>query len=476
MAEYRTKKLLLGIIISFILTLLIFLLELESFRNTVFQYNNTIRQIAINDASSFFHELQFFTDNKSRYFIDKASIGDDRLIRSIANQNPRISEILLLNAEKRVVTSLHGKTGYLFEMPPNHIKYENNTYGVIRDDHIRQIVVTSAIREGTQQVCYLTIYFSTNDFEKEFLRKYSTDKFKVAILDEKENPLVWPFEQTSLLEFQPGQDRFQSHEVEYDTYVSGLEDTPLKLYFFFRDIDLGLYLIIPLVIFLFGLCFYTYRYATEMIKNHNFNLFFDDVDFSRLNALDIGILVTNQSEKVVFANEAAHSLFPEKKIHKTTPLNDVIPGLGNTNTKITLKKSDNLLEIISFPYLKNGDFLGSIIGIHSCTEKTKLCAQLMEQILELVPYGVMFLDRENNILTTNPTARSRFSGVKKGSHISEYHPALAALIEHNTGTGSPSETTLSLDHISCELVTINDENNLNAGTLVIIKEQPWSSV
>ncbi len=473
------KKILLysAVIFSLTLVILFFVLEFRFIKKIIEQNDDNIRQIVLNELSVYLHGLQNETENAAQLLGRNEGPGYQALLRDIAARNATITEIYLLDHRGYVLSSLSGKeTGNLKPLPDTFTaRGFYSGYEIITGGRVSGLGMVAAVtgnpwtEGGFTSPGNLIIEYSTSDFQNKFLLKYTTDKLKVSVLSPGGHPLVWPFEGEMLKNFNPRQDSIKVQNTVYTISRAGLDGLPFEVFFFARDYNFDTYRIITIMFLLFTLYFLIYQFIVELLRLNNINSYFDHFDFNIFNNLKEGVIIANQVGKVVFANSVTHEIFAEKRIvFNETRLKEII-GPINSPDMIMLKKTGDLLEITSFPIIINGKLLGSMVVISPDREKEKLFGHALHGIVELLPDGVIFVDKNNKIVVYNMMATYYLGNMGNEMDIHEVNAELANLIESNIGSTTLTRVGLSFGNIQCELKAVYEDNGLYAGTVVFIR-------
>lgn len=301
---------------------------------------------------------------------------------------------------------------------------------------------------------------------------YHLDGLKVALVDKDNQPVAWPFATAQFENFDPARETFRADNKVYSVSSRDLEYSGLKLYYFFAESNLNIYRIISIMLLLFLLYFFVYQFIVELLKIDNAESYFENIDFTIFNNLQEGIIIANKFDKIVFANSVTYDFFAEKKIvFKKTRLQDVLGKLVLADERVTLKKWDNLLEIVSSPLFKNGKPLGSLVVISLSTEREKLCKRALGKIVELHQDGILFVDKDNKIIASNMMSRYYLGELQNDKDLNEVNPELAGLVEDNIGNNSISRGKLTYLDFIYELVSVYGEGGAYAGTVIFLRDE-----
>lgn len=467
-----TKTMAIMAVIFFVLLIILFfVLEFRYLKKIMVEYEDNIQRIVLNDINSFMHELQFYTDTAAGRIAADDYPSSDKFAE-LAEGNPRVADIKLLNESGRVLYSLRGRDAPQYP----HADYRQArpgqpySYAVKKPGQGMELCVASDMKTYSQSGGYLLVCYRINDLQQDLILKYATEKLKIALVDAEGSPLVWPFAGEVVESFKPDKESFSAAGMQYDVRRADLSGSDVSVLFFIKDSHFDTYRIIAIMILLFALYFLIYHFIVEFFSINNVNSYFDNIDFNIFNHLREGIIISNKAGRLVFANNVAHHIFDNKSISPgKTVLGDLIGPMEGTGGKVALKQSDRLLEIICSPIIKNGKLLGSLVVIGPDTEREKLCQNAMGKVLEQLPDGLVFVDREGKIISFNMMAECFLGQMKSGQKLVEVNTGLTALVEKNIGAAKMTRERLSWPDMFCELLPILDGSGLYAGTVIFLK-------
>jgi hypothetical protein len=468
------KKVLAYFAIIFFLTLIIlfFVLEFRFIKRIMQENEQSIEHIVSTNTSLYIQDLKFFTGNVAKTI----NAGNDATVKqrleNIGRQDSRITNVMLTDERGYVLHALGGRGGKLEELG-NIRGNDPYVFGVKGDNTVSRLGVAAPVGDDKGGTGYLVVIFNISDFSNNFILSYSTEKLKVALMDRRGYQVVWPFSRDSLARFNPGRETFKTGNVQYFVERLGINDSTLDLYFFIKQNNLDTYRIITIMFLLFTLYFLIYQFFVELLKANNINSYFENVDFNIFNNLKEGIIIANKFNKIVFANNVAHEIFAEKNIiFKKTELKEIIGNTSVSDKKVTLKKSDNLLEIISSPIFKNGKLLGSLVVISLSREKELLCSYALDKVIRFLQDGVIFVDKDNKVMVFNLMASYYLGNIRSEMDISDINSELASLLENSIGSTSLTRGRLFFGDILCEIAPIYDNDGFYSGAIIFLKNKP----
>jgi len=464
----------LAVIFFVLLIILFFVLEFRFLKKIMVEYEDNIQRIVLSETYSFMHELEFYTDTTAKRLSGEDSLRDRKLLGEIAAENPRVIDALYLNEHGYVRHSLRGPESYLY--PVSGFKQAAPgspfLFCIVERGRVDELCVASAVDSQSGADGYLLVTYRINDLQQKFILKYATQKLKIALVDNAGNPLVWPFAEDMITILAPDRDSFTADNVRYSIQQAELDKSNINVLFFHQDTHFDTYRIIAIMFLLFALYFLIYHFIVEFFKINNVNSYFENIDFNIFNHLQEGIIIANNAGRLVFANSEAYKIFAGKRIETgKTVLSELIGPLEGQNGRLTLKKSDDLLEIILSPIIKNGRQLGSLAVIGPDSEREKLCHNAMGRVFEHLVDGLVFVDRECKIVASNMMARYYLGNLQDGMNLGEINTELMALVEKHIGSSKPIREKLAWSDAPCELLPVFDGNGLYAGTIIFIKNE-----
>ncbi|WP_027366069.1 transcriptional regulator [Desulfotruncus alcoholivorax] len=470
------KKILVYFAIIFFLTLIIlfFVLEFRYINRVVSENRDNIRQIVLSEVYSYMRDLQLLTEDAANFVEDENGPAIQSL-RSVAGRDERITGVYLLDQTGKIISSFKGnEPGVHRGALAGSAQGIPYIFGVEKNGRLDQVGV-AAVVSGQAGKLFLVLTYNVNDFVNQFILKYNTSQVKAGIMNQEGLPLVWPFDQAALANFSTGVETLKFQNERYAVSRADLENSSLDVYFFDRQSNFDAYRIITIMFLLFMLYFLIYQFIVELLNANNIQSYFENIDFNIFNHLKEGIIIANKFNRVVFANNVIHEIFAEKEIVlKKTSLKEITGPLDSFESRLTLKKANNLLEIISAPIVKNGKLLGALVVVSLSHEKEKLCGRALDKIIELSPDGVVFVDKDGKVVTCNMMASYYLGNVKPDLNIDHVSTELAGLIENSIGSGSVTRENLSFGDIYCELAPLYDAGGFYAGTVVFLKDSSKS--
>lgn len=471
------KKVLAYFAVIFFVTLIIlfFVLEFRFIKRIMQENEQSIKHIVSTGTDSYFQDLRFFAGHAATT-IDTAGMAQEEVIsrqlRNIMGRDARVAGVMLTDARGNVLHALGERVEKLEETA--RIRGDGPfVFGVREAGAAGRLGVAAPVQGEQGLPGYLVVIFNTSDLNNDFILSYSTEKLKVALMDRRGYQVIWPFGPDSLARFNPERETFKTGNVLYSVDRLGIRDSTLDLYFFIKQNNLDTYRIITIMFLLFTLYFLIYQFFVELLKANNINSYFENVDFNIFNHLKEGIIIANKFNKIVFANHMAHEFFPEKKIvFKKTELKEITGISSVTGEKITLKKPDNLLEIISSPIFKDGKLLGSLVVISLSREKELLCSYALDRIIRVLQDGVIFVDKDNKVMSFNLMASYYLGNIKVEMDIGDINSELASLLEDSIGSTALTRGSLFFGDILCEIAPVHDHDGFYSGAIIFLKNNP----
>ncbi|MCS5696414.1 PAS domain-containing protein [Desulfofundulus thermocisternus] len=460
-------------IMLFFLTIItmLFVVEFRFLKGIMNDYEETIRQVAVNKTSFFLNNLRGVTEGAAR----KLNGRPDRnaALKELPLFDHRITGAYILDATGRVVA----RTG----IPPGDLPLEkfrsqpprqgSRVLGVHAGDGA-QTVVTVVTPLGKE---WLALDFSIMDFQQELSQEFLGNTCKVAVFAGGKNPVVWPFERELLDQFSGREEKFYAGQLTYDVSSVTVGDPPWQLYFFLRENNFDTYRIITIMLLLFALYCCLYQFLVELWGVNSARTYFENIDFNIFNHVHEGVIISNNAGRVLFANQAAHEIFSAKGPLKGAKLREILghigdaPGEKNRYGTLTLKTADRLLEAIHSPIVKKGKVLGALTVIGAGGREEETCGRVLSRLMEVLPQGAVYVDRNHRVVQANLMARCYLGNLETGISIDAVDPELAGFIYRNMGSRSVKRVHLNSRQLDGEVIFVYDEEGIYAGTLVLLE-------
>lgn len=343
--EKKLKKLA-HLVFSFTLGLLMLLyIWNKAFSETVRERNEAFLHIAMNETELYFHELKFFTENKSKYFVDLENPKSNQLMQELSTQEQRILDIYLVNRQSLIVHSLNNTTGWLAETT-DILPFQSRVWISKQSDSVPKIYVASPIIDKDQQTGHLVISFSTQDFLKRLLHVYSGTNYKIAMVSKSGLSILWPFSQTR---FEQNDGRAVFDGNSYIINRITLNEPWIDLYLFQEEqMQWFPFLLLPALLILTVIsgtsCFiYCYWKKSPMSQDTNY---FKMIDLNDFNELKTGMIFADDNDTIQFANKAVRMFFQGKQIIAgKTILSQLLPNLKFPRGRLIIQSGHRLVNV-----------------------------------------------------------------------------------------------------------------------------------
>lgn len=112
--------------------------------------------------------------------------------------------------------------------------------------------------------------------------------------------------------------------------------------------------------------------------------------------------------------------------------------------------------------------LGSLTVIRGNAKEEKAVRAVLNKFIEIVPEGLIYVDKNHEISMANLMARCYLGSLNKGVSIDVVDPDLAGAVYENIGSGSVKRIELQPYGLMCEIAPVYDDDGLYAGTLVVL--------
>ncbi|CEP68527.1 PAS domain [Moorella glycerini] len=460
------------IVIFFLSTItMLFIIEFRFLKDIITDYEESIRQVAVNKTNLFLNDLLAVTEGAARKLAGQNKKEDG--LKELAFFDHRITGAYILEAGGRVV-------GQTADTPPGDLPLDrewekmphqgSQVLGVHANNGV-QMVVTVITPLGKE---WLAIDYSIADFQQELSQEFLGNTCKVAVFDNHNYPVMWPFEREALEQFTGREEIFFTNHLQYDVSSQEVGQPPWKLYFFLRANYFDTYRIITIMFLLFALYCSLYQFLVELWGVNSANSYFENIDFTIFNYVNEGVIISNNAGRVIFANKAAHDIFTAKGPLKGVKLQEIlghigdVPGKQNKYGTLTLKTADRLLQAIHSPIIKKSKVLGALTVIGVNTREEETCSRVLSRLMEALSQGVVYVDRNHKVVQANLMARCYLGSLDTGMSIDAVDPELAGFIYRNMGSRSIQRVQLASRNLTCEVIFVYDEEGVYAGTLVLI--------
>uniref|UniRef100_A0A7C2HUQ1 PAS domain-containing protein n=1 Tax=Ammonifex degensii TaxID=42838 RepID=A0A7C2HUQ1_9THEO len=451
-----------------------FVLEFRLAKKVMGEYENSLQQTALNKIQLFISDVRAFAQSAARKLArENGTTG--KLLEEIARQNPEIAGVYLVGTGGELIASAGGGKGHRYQPSQAFARALAGETFVTGGESGRIEIGTPVYDAAKRLRGILIVAFTVSPFLQELTQEFLNPNYKVALLDNGDRPVVWPFDREKLGEFVTYQDKlYDRNFLRYNVGTARIDHTSWQMYLFLKDNNFDTYRVITIMFLLFVLYFCVYEFLVEFWKASSINSYFEDVNFTIFNHLKEGVLICNKFDRVVFANEAAHRFFADRMANlRGVALQDILASgcgaAGGESKKMILKNSGRMFEIVYSPIFKAGKVLGSLAVVSLSSDREKVGEHLLAKLVDLNPDGLVFVDKNHQVVMANMMANYYLGPLEKGRHLSEVSPRLATAVDNNIGSRSLNRIDIGLSGVACEIAAVYDEHGLYAGTLVFLR-------
>lgn len=468
-------------IVVFFLSIIILLgvIEFGFLKNILVNYEDSIKQVAINKTSLLLNDIKSASENSAKW-LESPDTDLNEAAKKISAYDHRITGVYILKPEGTPVKwTADGKEGSLRQIMAEVAAREKSdrkvTVSGVHVDPELQINIVSAVIPLPGNDGYLAIDFRVDQYQREMMHEFNNRNYKIAVFDSENKPVFWPFEIERLVEFDKGHGRFYENSRLYNVIHSELGEQPWRMFFFFKENNFETFRTIAILFLVFALYCCLYQLLVELWGVNSVRTYFENIDFAIFNQINEGVIITNNSGKIIFANSTAHEIFSERKRSlmgvKLKEILGHVEGASEEKEKsqlFTLKMSDRLLEGIHSPIIKKGKKLGSLTVIRADVKEEKMFRSVLSRFIEIIPEGVLYVDKNHEVGLANLMARCYLGNLDKGTSIDVVDHGLAQLIYECIGSGSLKRMELGSYGLVCEISPVYDDDGIYAGTLVVL--------
>ncbi|MBM7854872.1 PAS domain-containing protein [Desulfohalotomaculum tongense] len=463
----------LGIIIVF------GIMEFRFLKNILTSYENSIKQIAINKTNSFLNDLKSISRNAAR-MIELQHINIDEAVNVVQTYDRRITNVYLVEDNGTIHSSVHDNINktYISKLAQKAASKKTEPQIIIsevKNDRFSKFNVISMAVPLHENGGVLIIDFSIDQYQREVIEEFTNTNYKLAVFDSENNPIIWPFDQDQLTGFNWEQSKFYVQNELYQVIKSKVGQPPWQLYLFQKENNFEKYRAVTIIFLVFALYYCLYQLLVEFWGVNSAKTYFDNIDFAILNQVNEGVIITNNAGVIVFANKAAHNIFTERKSNLVNvKLKEVMGYIedfrseGDNSKTLTLKTSDKLLQAIHSPIIKKGKKLGSLTVIRANTDEQKALRNVLDKLVEIIPEGIIYVDKNNEIITANLMAKCYLGALDRGKSISVIDSSLAEFICKNIDSRTINRIKLTAHDVWCDVAPVYDDDGVYTGTLLVL--------
>lgn len=459
------------IIAVFFLSLItgFFVLQFRLVSKVLGGYESALQDTARRKVELYVDGLRAFAAHAARQ-----AGGEAPALRDIASRDERVRGVRLVRPDGYVAAAVPGPQGYIYGGSPAFDRALAGEAFVAGGD-AGQATVGAPVRDAAGRVTgVLLVDFSLAPFLNELTQEFYHRDYRIALADAGNRPLLWPFAREKLESFASYEDRFDDGNARYRVGRVEIPHTSWQLYFFLRDYNFETQRVVTILVLLFALYFSLYEFLVGFLRASSINSYFEDVNFAVFNHLREGVIICNNLNRIVFANEAAQRFLAGYRPNlRGAKLEDILgPAgveMGGENRKVLLRTGEDLLEVVSSPIFKEGRMLGSLVVLGPAAEQEKAAGQVLAKFFDISRDGLVYVDRNHQVAMANIMANCYLGPLEKGTHIREVEPRLAEALEENAGSHSLAKVDLGTS-VSCEIAPVYDEQGRYTGALVLLRD------
>ncbi|MGQ9558184.1 MAG: PAS domain-containing protein [Desulfurispora sp.] len=454
------------------------IMEFRHTRQVIGSYEAGIMQYTLEQTVAYQDELKTAAVRMARLVTAPGRDNLPAIKRQAGYWEPRLTGLYILDGDGTIVEAAAGgrpdhSVGQLVRKASRPAGNQVLFSGVHRDPVGGPEVVTLLVPLGGGNG-YLAASFYLDQYQNRIRQLFAGKNYRIAVFDGSGYPLVWPFEKSRLAVWDGAQDTFHDHKVKYSVVSAPSGDNPWRIYFFFASSNFELYRAIAVLLLVFALYICLYELLVEFWGVNEAKTYFENIDFAIFNQIHDGVIIANNSGRIIFANQAAHQIFAGRKSSlRQVRLSEVLgsscelPGELEGTSTITINAGDRLFKAIHSPIIKHNKILGSLTVLRSDHREDGLFRQVLDKLLDVLPQGVVFVNREDEVVLANLMAKCYLSSAVPGSSIETVDRWLAEFIHQCTGTRGTQRVELSTGAVG-EVTPVYDHDGVYAGTLVVI--------
>lgn len=459
-------------------------MEFSHTSNIITQYESGIQQIAVSNTSQFLNEIKNTSvDTAKKLDQEKESSDQLNIYQTLHSfqKNPLVKDLYILDNKGNVLATSSSK-------PNNKIFWVRdaaklNNYATLlspvhMDNEAKNKVITVFVALQAFENGILAIDYRLDEFRDEMLQKLTSNNYTVAVFDKNGNEVVWPFENKQPSEISLDQMSFIYEAQKYNVFSAKIDNDSWVVYFFFQENNMETFRAITILLLVFALYVCLYELLVEYWGVNTAKTYFENIDFAIFNQINEGVIIANNSGRILFANETAHNMFADRKnILRNVQIKEILGNIDLQNesyrpASFSLKLSDKLLKAIHSPIIKNNKILGSLTVIRNKEDGDNCIAFVMDKVFESIPQGIIFVNKQHEIAHANIIAKCFFANLLKGTGIEIVDRELADAIYKNIDSPSVNRAILSTG-IACEITPVHDEDGIYVGTVIyIISDAP----
>ncbi|GAB6180789.1 hypothetical protein JCM14036_21080 [Desulfotomaculum defluvii] len=456
-------------------------MEFRHTNKVLTQYETGIKEVAANKTNNYLSNLKVTTVNAANKF-ENTSTGDYPLdLKNLMSIDPRITNVYIMQKDGKVLSSTTKDYNqkHIEQITSQTAKlhlFEIAVSGIYKGSQAEEDIISLAIPLGKKvefNNLILVLDFSIDQYKNEIIQEFLSPNYKIAVFDQFNKAVIWPFDNISSEYFDLSTETFYEEKNRYNIYSNNLEEN-WKVFVFLKSTDFEVFRVFTILFLVFALYICLYELLVEFWGVNTAKTYFENIDFAILNQINEGIIIANNTDTILFANEAAHNIFADRKnTLRNVMLKEILGSVGDYREEqeksfiFTVMFRDKILKAIHSPIIKNNKILGSLTVIRNTEDNSSIDHKVLNRLIELLPQGIVFFNKHHEVMLSNLIAKCLLNNLTTGASIEVIDRELATIIYNNIDTGLSKRVQTSNGH-SCDITPIYDDDGIYVGTLVIL--------
>ncbi|MEG6522439.1 PAS domain-containing protein [Desulfotomaculum sp. 1211_IL3151] len=471
-------------LLSVFLVGIFIIFSLMEFRHTnkiLNQYETGIKEVAINKTNLYFDDLKTITVNAANNFENNSSIHKPLDLKTLLTLDRRLTSIYLVRNDGKIIDATEKEYNQkiireiAIKTSELHL-FEVFVSGVYKGTLANYDAISLAIPLG-KKVAFkdlvMVLEFRIDPYKNDVTQEFLNPNYKIAIFDQFNKAVIWPFDPVYLESLDLNAETFFEGKNKYNLSSNTTKEN-WRIIVFFTSTNFEIYRVFTILFLVFALYICLYELLVEFWGVNTAKTYFENIDFAILNQINEGVIIANNTGIILFANEAAHNIFADRKNSlRNVTLKEILGNAGdNLETQdkhfiSTVMFRDNILKAIHSPIIKNNKILGSLTVIRNNNDNSNIDHRVLHKLIESLPQGIVFFNKHHEVVLSNLIAKCLLSNLTIGANIEVIDKELASIIYNNIDTGLSKRTQTSTGH-NCEITPIYDDDGIYVGTLVIL--------
>lgn len=477
-------KLVFPTLLSVFMVSIFIVFSLMEFRHTnkvLTQYETGIKEVAINKTNLYLDDLKAITVNAANNFENNSSINHPLDLKALLPLDRRLTSIYLVRNDGKIIASTEKAYNQKIireiaaQTAELHL-FEVMVSGVYKGTLANYDAISLAIPLGKKvefKDLVMVLEFRIDQYKNDVTQEFLNPNYKIAVFDKFNKAIIWPFDQVHLESFDLNTETFFEGKNRYNISSNSTKEN-WRIFVFFKSTNFEVYRVFTILFLVFALYICLYELLVEFWGVNTAKTYFENIDFAILNQINEGVIIANNTGFILFANEAAHNIFADRKnTLRNVTLKEILGNAGdNPETQdksfiFTVAFRDKILKAIHSPIIKNNKILGSLTVIRTNNDYSSIDHKVLHKLIESLPQGIVFFNKHHEVVLANLIAKCLLSNLTTGASIEVIDKELAAIIYNNIDTGLSKRVQTSNGH-SCEISPIYDDDGIYVGTLVIL--------